>query len=104
MEIQIEMSVARVPLEQGLFHPCVLDSLVIARDVTIQFYSQSGISASFTKTVEEQSAKGCLFFIFGGNIVSDASLSECSSFVEFTANSVTVRFMSPQILGYFLEE
>lgn len=104
MEIQIEMSVANVPMEQGLFLPRVPDSLVIAKDVTIQFYSQSGISASFAKTVEEHSAKGAGFFIFGGNNFPASSPAECSSFVTSTANSVTVHFTSSQILGYYLEK
>lgn len=104
MEIQIGLSVASVPMEQGVFHPCVPESLVIARDVTIQFYSQSGISASFAKTVEEHSAKGGGFFLFGGNSSSASSPSERSSLVISTANSVTVHFTSPHILGYYREE
>ena len=83
--------------------PCFPAAFVIARDVTIQFYSETAISTSFAQSVEEHSSKGGGFFIFGGSSSKASSSSESNSVATSSANSVTVRFTSPQIIGYYLE-
>jgi hypothetical protein len=83
--------------------PCFPTSFVIARDVTIQFYSEHGISSSFAESVEEHSSKGGGFFIFGGSKSSSSSSSSSNSVATSSSQSVTVRFTAPQILGYYLE-
>lgn len=83
--------------------PCFPTSFVIARDVTIKFFSSDSISSSFAQSVEDHSASGGGFFIFGGSSSSASSSSQSSSSATSTANSVTVRFTAPQILGYYLE-
>lgn len=98
-----EFSQERLNEMNKCIFPCYPVSFVIARDVTIQFYSQSSMSSSFAKSVEEHSAKGGGFFIFGGSSSSASSSSESNSVATSSANSVTVRFTSPQILGYYLE-
>lgn len=83
--------------------PCYPVAFVIARDVTIQFSSSRSISSSFAESVEDHSAKGGGFFIFGGSSSSSSSSSASNSSTTSTSNSVTVRFKTPQILGYYLE-
>lgn len=83
--------------------PCYPVSFVVAKDVTIKFVSQSAIASSFAQSVEDHSSKGGGFFIFGGSSAQASSSSSSSSSATSTSNSVTVRFTSPQILGYYLE-
>lgn len=83
--------------------PCYPVSFVVAKDVTIKFVSQSAIASSFAQSVEDHSSKGGGFFIFGGSSAQESSSSSGSSSATSTSNSVTVRFTSPQILGYYLE-
>lgn len=83
--------------------PCFPTAFIIARDVTIKFFSSESISSSFAQSVEEHSSSGGGFFIFGGSSSSSSSSSSSNSSATSTANSVTVRFTSPQILGYYLE-
>lgn len=81
--------------------PCYPTAFVIARDVTLRFTSATSVSDSFAQSVEEHSSKGGGFFIFGGS--SSSSSSHSNSTATSTSNSVTVRFTTPQILGYYLE-
>lgn len=81
--------------------PCYPTAFVIARDVTLRFTSATSVSDSFAQSVEEHSSKGGGFFIFGGS--SSSSSSRSNSTATSTSNSVTVRFTTPQILGYYLE-
>ncbi len=83
--------------------PCYPTAFVVAKDVTIKFVSQKAISNSFAQSVEEHSSRGGGFFIFGGSSSSASSDSNSASTATSSANSVTVRFTAPQILGYYLE-
>ena len=83
--------------------PCFPVAFIIARDVTIKFSSNNAMSSSFAQSVEDHSASGGGFFIFGGSSSSSSSSARSNSRASSTANSVTVRFTSPQILGYYLE-
>lgn len=83
--------------------PCYPTAFVVAKDVTIKFVSQQAISNSFAQSVEDHSAHGGGFFIFGGSSSSASSSSNSQSVATSSANSVTVRFTAPQILGYYLE-
>lgn len=83
--------------------PCYPVSFVVAKDVTIKFSSQTAMSSSFAKSVEDHSSKGGGFFIFGGSSSSSSSSAESNSTAASTAHSVTVKFTSPQIIGYYLE-
>ena len=98
-----EFSKERLDEMNKCIFPCFPTAFVIARDVTIKFTSAKAMSSSFAKSVEEHSSKGGGFFIFGGSSSSSSSSSESNSCATSTANSVTVRFTAPQILGYYLE-
>lgn len=83
--------------------PCFPVAFIIARDVTIKFSSDTSMSNSFAQSVEDHSSSGGGFFIFGGNSSSSSNSSRSNSCATSSANSVSVRFTSPQILGYYLE-
>lgn len=83
--------------------PCYPTAFVVAKDVTIKFSSQSAISSSFAQSIEDHSASGGGFFIFGGSSASSSSSAQSNSTATSTAHSVTVRFTTPQIIGYYLE-
>jgi hypothetical protein len=89
-------------MNESLF-PCFPTSFVIARDVTIKFTMAEAMSSSFAQSVEDHSASGGGFFIFSGSSSSASSSSSSNAHSSSTANSVTVRFTNPQILGYYLE-
>lgn len=78
-------------------------AFVVAKDVSIRFTSGSALSTNLAKSVEDHSAKGGGFFIFSGSSAKTSSNKEASSSTRSTANSITVRFANPQILGYYLE-
>lgn len=78
-------------------------SFVIAKDVSIRFTTGSTMSASFAESIEDHSSQGGGFLIFSGNSSSSSSSSQSASTANSNANSVTVRFTAPQILGYYLQ-
>lgn len=82
---------------------CYPTAFVVAKDVTIKFTSAEALSTAFAQSVEDHSARGGGFFIFGGSSSSASSSSKSASTATSSANSVTVRFTSPQIIGYYLE-
>lgn len=82
---------------------CYPTAFVVAKDVTIKFTSAEALSTAFAQSVEDHSSRGGGFFIFGGSSSSASSSSNSASTATSSANSVTVRFTSPQIIGYYLE-
>lgn len=78
-------------------------AFVVAKDVTIRFSSKSSMSSSFAKSVEDRASKGGGFFIFSSSSSSASSSSQSMATANSTANSVTVRFTAPQILGYYMQ-
>lgn len=82
---------------------CYPTAFVVAKDVTIKFVSEDGISSAFAQSVEDHSASGGGFFIFSGSSSSASSSSSSSSVATSSSKSITVRFTAPQILGYYLE-
>lgn len=78
-------------------------ALVIAKDVSIKFTSESGVSASFAEAVEKQASKGGGFLCFSSNSSSASSDSKSAAVANSNSNAVTVRFTAPQILGYYMQ-
>lgn len=78
-------------------------AFVVAKDVTIRFSSRSSMSSSFAQTVEDRASRGGGFFIFSSSSSSASSSSQSMATAHSTANSVTVRFTAPQILGYYMQ-
>ncbi len=78
-------------------------AFVIAKDVSIRFVSQTTMSASFAKSIEDHASQGGGFLIFSGNSSSSSSSGQSAATANSNANSVTVRFTAPQILGYYMQ-
>lgn len=78
-------------------------AIVIAKDVSIKFSSESGVSASFAESVEKQAAKGGGFLCFSSNSSSASSNSQSAAVANSNSKTVTVRFTAPQILGYYMQ-
>ena len=78
-------------------------AFVIAKDVSIKFTSESGVSSSFAETVEKQASKGGGFLCFSANSASASSDSKSAAVANSNSNAVTVRFTAPQILGYYMQ-
>ena len=78
-------------------------ALVIAKDVSIKFTSESGVSASFAEAVEKQASKGGGFLCLSSNSSSASSDSKSAAVANSNSNAVTVRFTAPQILGYYMQ-
>lgn len=78
-------------------------AFVIAKDVSIKFTSESGVSSSFAETVEKQASKGEGFLCFSANSASASSDSKSAAVANSNSNAVTVRFTAPQILGYYMQ-
>lgn len=78
-------------------------SFVIAKDVTIRFTSESSMSSSFAQSIEDHASQGGGFLIFSGNSSSASSSSQSAAVANSNANSITVRFTAPQVLGYYMQ-
>lgn len=78
-------------------------AFVIAKDVSIRFTSKTSLSSSFAETIEDHASKGGGFLIFSGNSSSASSSGQSSAVANSNANSVTIRFTAPQILGYYMQ-
>lgn len=83
--------------------PCFPTSFIIAKDMTIKFSLSGSDLSTFAQTVEEHSANGGGFFIFSGSRASASNVSGSNSVATSSSDCVTVRFKTPQILGYYLQ-
>ena len=86
---------------------CILPSypvaFVIAKDVTIRFTSEGAMSSSFAESVEDHASRGGGFLIFSSSSSNSSSSQQSTAMANSSANSVTVRFTAPQILGYYMQ-
>ncbi len=89
-------------MNQSIF-PSYPVAFVVAKDVSIRFSSASGMSSSFAEAVEDHASKGGGFLCFSSNSSSSTSSNKSAAVATSNANSVTVRFTAPQILGYYMQ-
>lgn len=89
-------------MNQSIF-PAYPVAFVVAKDVSIRFSSASGMSSSFAEAVEDHASKGGGFLCFSSNSSSSSGSSKAAAVANSSANSVTVRFTAPQILGYYMQ-
>lgn len=61
------------------------------------------MSSSFAQSVEDHASRGGGFLIFSGSSSSSSSSEQSSAAASSSANSVTIRFTAPQILGYYMQ-
>lgn len=87
----------------GMVFPCYPTAFVVARDISVKIVSDTTISSEFADSVKEHASAGGGFLFFSGSGSSSNSFSETCAHVSSTSNSVTVRFSTPQIIGYYME-
>ena len=83
--------------------PCFPVAMVIARDVVIKYSTDSSSSSYIMNAMHEESTKGHSIFGFGKSESSVTDSNSSSSHSQMGSNSITIRFNSPQILGYYME-
>lgn len=87
----------------GSVFPCYPVAMVIARDISIKLVSSKSISSEFVHSMEQHASSGGGFLFFSGASSSSSSSSVSGVHATSTDNTITLRFDTPQILGYYLE-
>lgn len=90
-------------VSSGSVFPCYPVAMVIARDITIKLVSQTSISSEFSESIETHASAGGGFLFFSGSKSSSSSSSSSCVHASSTDNTVTLKFDTPQIIGYYLE-
>lgn len=83
--------------------PCYPVAMLIARDISIKLVSDSSISSEFASSIEHHASSGGGFLFFSGSSSSSSSSSSSGVHATSTDNTVTLKFDTPQIIGYYLE-
>lgn len=83
--------------------PCYPTALVIARDISIKLVSSTSIYSEFSESAEKHASSGGGFLFFSGSSSSSSSSSSSGVHATSTDNTVTLKFDTPQIIGYYLE-
>lgn len=90
-------------MAKGYIFPCYPVAMLIARDISIQVSSESDSFSSFANTTEEHASRGGGFLLFSGSKSSSSSSSSSGVHTESKSKSVTIKFSTPQIIGYYLQ-
>lgn len=83
--------------------PCYPVAMVIARDISIKLTAGKSMDSSFSKSCEQHASTGGGFLFFSGSSSSSSSSSSSGVHSSSTDTSVTLKFTTPQIIGYYLE-
>lgn len=83
--------------------PCYPTAMLIARDISVRFTMTSDISSEVSSAISEHASSGGGFLFFSGSHGSSRSSSDSAVHSTSTGSSVTLRFDTPQIIGYYLE-
>lgn len=83
--------------------PCYPVAMVIARDISIKLTAEKSQQSSFAKSCEQHASTGGGFLFFSGSKSSSSSSSSSGVHSSSTDTSVTLKFTTPQIIGYYLE-
>lgn len=83
--------------------PCYPVALLIARDISVRFSASEALSSDFSDAVSNHASSGGGFFLFSGSKSSSSSSEETGVSSQSTANTITLRFTTPQIIGYYLQ-
>lgn len=97
------MTDARLKAMRDTIFPCYPTAMVIARDISIKLVAQSSISSEFSSSIESHASTGGGFLLFSGARSSSSSSSSSGVHARSTDNTVTLKFDTPQIIGYYLE-
>lgn len=93
----------RLKAMRNSIFPCYPTAMVIARDITVKLISKSSMSSEFADSMEKHASSGGGFLFFSGSSSSSSSSSSTGVHAASTDNSVTIKFDTPQIIGYYLE-
>ena len=83
--------------------PCYPVAMLIARDISIQLHSTHDSFSSLATSSEEHASHGGGFLFFSGSKSSSKSTSSSSVHASSSEHSVTIKFSTPQIIGYYLQ-
>lgn len=86
----------------GVF-PCYPVAFVVARDISIKIVSNSSLSTEFADSMEKHASTGGGFLFFSGSTSTSSSSSESAAHFSSTSNSITLKFSTPQIIGYYMQ-
>lgn len=87
----------------GYVFPCYPTAMVIARDISVMLKSESSFSSEFSSQVEQHASSGGGFLFFSGSSASSSSDSSSGVHTSVSDNTVTMKFDTPQIIGYYME-
>jgi hypothetical protein len=87
----------------GYILPCYPTAIVIARDISIKITTNESLTSSFADSVENHASQGGGFLFFSGSSSSSSSSSKSGAHTHSYDNSVTIKFDTPQIIGYYIE-
>lgn len=83
--------------------PCYPVAMVIARDISIKLTAGTSMESDFSRSCEQHASTGGGFLFFSGSSSSSSSSSSSGVHSSSTDTSVTLKFTTPQIIGYYLE-
>jgi len=83
--------------------PCYPTSMIVARDVTIKITTtmSSDSSSMYSATTDVASSKA--FFVYNAGNGSHSHTSSGKANSKSDSRAITMRFTTPQIIGYFLQ-
>jgi hypothetical protein len=88
---------------KNMVFPCYPVAMVIARDISIKLVSSTSIDSEFAESTESHASCGGGFLFFHGSSSSSSSSSSSGVHARSTDNTVTLKFDTPQIIGYYLQ-
>lgn len=98
-----EINDGRLEAMSSCIFPCYPVAMVIARDISIKISGKKGDMESFAESTESHAATGGGFLFFNGSKSSSNSSSDSAVCSSATDNTITLKFSTPQIIGYYLE-
>lgn len=83
--------------------PCYPTAMVIACDVTVKIKQTNNSSVLKSNESSKQTATSKGFFVFNSSDGTKTETSEQASSTQFLGNTITLRFATPQIIGFYLQ-
>ena len=83
--------------------PCYPTAMIIARDVTIKITTHNSEETTSIKKITKEASSSKTFFVFNAGDNSRSYTSSGKSKSENDGRSITIRFTTPQIIGFYLQ-
>jgi len=81
--------------------PCFPTAMVIARDVTIQLTSADSMDESKASQISSECSSSKTFFVFNAGDSSSSHATSAKSLTKNDSYTVTMRFTTPQVIGFY---